>query len=287
MNPSRTVIIAVAGVAAVLLALLVHALVSKPKAPPPAAAAVQEAPMTRVLTAKVALAPGDRLSADNMAWQPWPATTVNAAYITDGVTAAAKPAGAEGAVRQASTAMQDMASGGGPRLQAMIGSIVRDTIFAGEPITSTKVVRAGDSGYMAVRLPEGMRAFSIPVSVESGAGGFIQPGDRVDIMASHPDTSKNNGGMIAEQVLGNIQVLAVDQRTDTPKGATAAPLATLTLEVPEADVETLVRAKTAGQLMMALRSYADIGGGPSRSAGANHQVRIFRGGAPAETVTAQ
>ena len=289
MNPSRTVIVAIAAVAAVVLAFLVHALVSKPKAPPVAAGASQAAPsMTRVLTAKVDLAVGDRLSPDNMAWQPWPATTVNVAYITDGASAVPKPTGAEAAVRNASTAVNDIATGGGAKMQSMVGAIVREPIFAGEPITSMKVVRSGDSGYMAVRLPAGMRAMSIPVTIESGAGGFIQPGDRVDIMSSHADTAKNGaGGMVAELVLGNIKVLAVDQHTDTPKGSTSLPGATLTLEVPAQDIQTLVRAKAAGALMMALRSYADIGGGATGSGGPNHSVRIFRGGAPAETVTAQ
>jgi pilus assembly protein CpaB len=290
MNPSRIAIVVLAGVAALVLAFLVHGMMGK-KAPTVVAATPSAGPlMTRVLTAKVDLAVGDRLSPDNMAWQPWPVGTANAAYVTDGSSAAAKPAGAEGAVKQASTMVGDIANGGGPKLQALVGAIVREPIFAGEPITSKKIVRSGDTGYLAVRLPQGMRAVSIPVTIDSGAGGFIEPGDRVDVMTAHADTSKGGSGvMVAETVLANVQVLAVDQRVDTPKNTTSLPAAsTLTLEVPAGDVDALVRARGGGTLMMALRSYADIGGGPGAGvAGPAHTVRVFRGGAAVEEVAAR
>jgi pilus assembly protein CpaB len=293
MNPSRIVIILLAGVAALVLAFLVHGMMGK-KAPAVVAATPVAGPlMTRVLAAKVDLAVGDRLTPNNMAWQPWPVGTVNAAYVTDGSSAAAKPQGADGAVKQASTVVNDIANGGGPKLQALVGAIVREPIFAGEPITSKKIVRSGDTGYLAVRLPQGMRALSIPVTIDSSAGGFIEPGDRVDVMTAHADQSKGGGagGMVAETVLSNVQVLAVDQRVDTPKNTTSMPAAaTLTLEVPAGDVDALVRARTGGTLMMALRSYADIGGGPGAGAGVGgpaHSVRVFKGGAAVEVVAAR
>jgi pilus assembly protein CpaB len=289
MNPARIAIIGVAIVAALFLALIVHA-VSKPKAPTVIEHVDAQAapPMIRVLTAKTDMAVGDRLSAENIVWQPWPAATLNPAYITDGAAAQPKPQGAAATVSQAKTTVTDIATGGGPKLQAMIGDIVKESLYAGEPITDKKIVRAGDSSYMAVRLPEGMLAMSVPVSLENGAGGFIQPGDRIDVLSSHPDASKNGGGgMITETVLSNVQVLAVDQRTDQPKaGATAAAAGTLTLEVPAYEAETVARAKTAGGLIMALRSYADTGGGP-RGPSDGHAVRIFKGGAPAELVVSR
>ncbi|HEX3406123.1 MAG TPA: Flp pilus assembly protein CpaB, partial [Caulobacteraceae bacterium] len=185
MTPARIMIIVVALVASVGLALFVHGIFARPRAPAPAviAAAPPTPPMTRVLVAKVDLNVGDRLSPDNMSWQAWPAATMNASYITDGVVSAAPPNAAAQAVRQATRTVSDMTSGGGPKLQAMAGAIVRDPIYAGEPITSKKIVRSGDTSYMAVRLPAGMVAMSLPINVESAAGGFINPGDRVDILS--------------------------------------------------------------------------------------------------------
>ena len=289
MTPARIAILVVALVASVGLALLVHGMFSKPK---PAAPVVVDAgpAMTRVLVAKTDLGVGDRLSPDNMSWQPWPAATLNVAYITDGQTIEAPKAGAEAAVSQAKSTVTDIATGGGPKLQSMIGSVVREAIYAGEPITSSKVIRSGDSSYMAVRLPAGMRAMALPLSLESGAGGFIEPGDHVDILSTHADASKsvNGGGMVTETILSNALVLAIDQHTDSPKtGATIAG-ATITVEVPIVDASSVAKARTQGGLTLALRSYADIGG-HTQGAGLDdgHGIRIFKGGSSAETVSAQ
>lgn len=292
MNPARIAIILVAGVAAICLALIVRNIAAKP---PPAAAPVIAAqapvqPMTRVLVAKVDLGVGQRLSQDNMAWQAWPAATVNVAYVTDGVVSTAAPTPAVGAINKAKTTVSDMATGGGPKMQALTGAIVREAIYAGEPITASKIVRSGDSSYMAVRLPEGTRAVSLPLTVESGAGGFIEPGDRIDLLSTHNDPSHTGGGsaLVTETILANVLVLAIDQHTDTPKAGQAQPGATITLEVPDFAVPNVARARTQGGLTMALRSYADIAGrtsGPSANDG--RTVRLFKGGGSAELVTTQ
>ncbi|HUZ13279.1 MAG TPA: Flp pilus assembly protein CpaB [Caulobacteraceae bacterium] len=291
MNPARIAIILVAGVAAIALALVVRNMAAGPRTPAPVEhlASLPAQPMTRVLTARTDLAVGDRLSTDDMAWQPWPLANLNGAYISDGQTLEPQSAGAAAAISRIGGKLTDIATAGGPKLQAMVGAIVRDPIYAGEPITAAKIVRGGDSGYMAVRLPPGMRAMSLPVSVDSGAGGFIEPGDRIDVLATHPDTSKSGqGGMITETVLSNVQVLAVDQHTNAVKGGTSLIGATLTLEVPAASADSLARAKAQGNLVMALRSYADIGGGPhGLGSGPAGAIRVFKGGAAAETVTAR
>jgi pilus assembly protein CpaB len=290
MNPVRIVIIVVAGVLAIGLALFVRNVVARPKAPPAAVAQAAAAPpMARVLVAKTDLAVGDTLSPDNMTWQDWPATTLNPAYITDGGAPAPPPAGAQAALTNASRTVTDIASNGGPKLQAMVGGIVREEIAAGEPITAKKIVRSGDSSYMAVRLPPGTRAVSLPLTIESGAGGFIQPGDRVDILSTHADASKTGGGgMVTETVLANVPVLAIDQKTDSVRGGTSMPGAVITVQVPAANVATVARARAEGGLMLALRSYADLSGatvGPG--AADTHTVRVFKGAGSAELVTAQ
>ena len=289
MTPARIVILIVALVAAVGLALLVHGMFAQPKAPPATAVAAAPPPvMTRVLVAKTDLAVGDRLSDANMSWQGWPTATLNTAYITDGDTTAAK-APVDAVMQKASKTVGDIATGGGPKMRAMIGDVVRQPIYAGQPITAKEIVRSGDTSYMAVRLPQGMRAISLPLSLESGAGGFIEPGDRVDVLSTHqdPNENSNSGGMVTETVLSNALVLAIDQKTDAAK-TTSINGATITLEVPDVNANGIAKARTQGGLTIALRSYADIGGqtgGPSADNG--HTVKLFKGGAPAEVVTAQ
>ena len=167
-----------------------------------------------------------------MTWQSWPAATLNASYITDGVVSADVQGAADHRGAPGHATVTDMTTGGGPKLQAMSGAIVREPIFAGEPITAAKIIRSGDTSYMAVRLPAGMLAMSLPINVESAAGGFIQPGDRVDVMSTHADASKNGGGMVTETVLANALVLAIDQHTEQPKAGASLIGATVTIEVP-------------------------------------------------------
>lgn len=289
MTPARIAIVLVALVASVVLALFVHGLFARPK--PEAAPVIAAAPppaMLRVLVAKTDLGVGDRLSADNITWQSWPVTTLNAAYITDGAPAATSQGVAQTTLHKAAVAVGDMTNGGGPKLQAMIGAIVREPIYAGQPITAKIIIRSGDSSYMAVRLPSGMRAIALPISVESAAGGFIQPGDHIDVLSTHADTAKSSGGgMITETVLSNALVLAVDQHTDSPKTGAIVLGTTVTLEVPESSASAIARARTQGGLTMALRSYSDMGG---RTAGGtadnSHSIRIFKGGTAAEVVSA-
>src|SRR5579859_7333472 len=102
MNPARIAIILVAGVAAIALALVVRNMASKPNTGTVIqhASATLAPPMTRVLVAKMDLAVGDRLNADNMAWQTWPAATLNPAYVTDGSLIAPQPTGAFGVIKE-------------------------------------------------------------------------------------------------------------------------------------------------------------------------------------------
>ena len=65
------------------------------------------------------------------------------------------------------------------------GAITRAPFTAGEPIREAKLIRTnGAAGYMAAILPSGMRAVSTEISPETGAGGFILPNDRVDVILS-------------------------------------------------------------------------------------------------------
>ncbi len=282
MNPVRIAILVVAAIAAVMVALLLRNVSAKPKAPPTPMAAEQPHFTTRVLVAQHDLAVGVRLSNQDMTWQPWPTDSVNSAYITDGVKAPPKPTGAAGAARDAETVTKDVISGGGPAMQALVGAVVRSEIAKSEPIVGGKLVRAGDGGYMSVVLTPGMRAMAVPVSAESAAGGFIQPGDRVDVMQSYADQARKTGGSgyVNQIVVSNARVLAVDQTTDPPKNGRSTVAATITLEVPADAAPLITEAKARGNIMLALRSYADMAGRPQHEdlATAGAGVRLIRGG---------
>ena len=293
------IVLGIATVGAIALMLVVGAL-TRHKTPPPqtAAVAAPAQPMARVMVAKHDLPVGTRLGPNDLAWQDWPANAINAAFITDGQGARTQPADttAQLAVQANQTvhAAAAAVTGGDQPMQQLYGSIVREAILANEPITNAKLVRAGDSGYMAVVLQPGMRAVSVPVNVNTAAGGFIMPGDHVDVVSSHAvDASSNGGhaGVVAETVLRNVRVLAIDQNSQAPKSGQQTQVgATATLEVTAADTDVLARAKAQGEIILALRPYTDAGGPSSRGGNDDQnagQVRIFRPGQPAEVVAIQ
>ena len=299
MKPARIVVICIAAVSAIGLALVVRAMGSSSNQPaaPAAAAQVEVRPMAKVLVAAKDLEPGKRLVEGDLAWKDWPVDEVNPVFITDGSTPVpAKPV-AETPTEKASNAVESVAkaanelSGTGAKAD-YIGSVVREPILAGEPIVARKIVRAGDSGYLAAYLEPGMRAMAIAVTVESAAGGFILPGDRVDVVLT-AETNRNGAveGATSSKfasgvVLQNIKVLAIDQSTRAGDDEQAVVGATATLEVRPQDSVLLAQAKSEGELSLSLRSYADTAGPsgatrrPSAAAAQPRAVRIYRGGAP-------
>lgn len=299
MKPARIIVICVAAVAAIGLALVVRAMGSPSSTPTAvaAAAAVPTRPMARVLVAAKDLQPGQRLAESDLAWKDWPVDEVNPAFITDGSTPLAPVeavAAPEGAVASVTRAASNLAAGGAKA--DYVGSVVREPILAGEPIIGRKIVRAGDSGYMAAYLEPGMRAMAIRVTVETAAGGFILPGDRVDVLLTRETNLGNMGAQEGDRskfasstVMQNVKVLAIDQSTRAGDDEQAVIGATATLEVGPRDAEALALAKSEGELSLVLRSYADTGGPSGRVAPVARQssaVRVYRGGAP-EVVVVQ
>ncbi len=307
MKPARIAVICVAALAAIGLAFVVRAMGSSgaPVAVATAGAAPDAKPMAKVLVAARDLKPGQRLADADLAWKDWPVDEVNPAFITDGSVPikappttdeakaaaaaiadkpAAKPAVA-GAVATVTRAANNLATSGGKA--DFFGSVVREPILAGEPIVPRKIVRAGDSGYLAAYLEPGMRAMAVSVTVETAAGGFILPGDRVDVLLSQERPAGDGSSQVkysSSTVMQNLKVLAIDQSTRAGDDEQAVVGATATLEVGPADAEALALAKAEGNLSLVLRSYADTAGPSGRVARAakpqSTSVRVYRGGAP-------
>ena len=302
MKPARIIVIAVAAVSAIGLALVVRAMGSGDgEAVNAAAAAPAEAPMTQVLVAARDLEIGDRIENGDMEWRAFPAEAVNGAWIVEGAASVPTPARAgeegeedkedeESAEDGTATAEVQRAAerltGGGVREQ-VVGAVVRERILAGEPIVASKLVRAGQSGFLAVVLAPGMRAMSLPVTQETGAGGFILPGDRVDVIMSRRAEESIDGrdGDVTATVLRNIRVLAIGETTEVSDEQNVAG-SNATLEVGPREAEVLAFAQAQGDLYLVLRSYADaqdptgaaINPTTRADSGGPQTVRVFRNG---------
>ncbi len=311
MKPARIIVIAVAAVSAIGLALVVRAMGSGDgEAVNAAAAAPAEAPMSQVLVASRDLEIGDRIEQSDMQWRAFPAEAVNAAWIVEGAASVPTPArggedgeeeageedrasGSGGATAEVQRAAERL-TGGGVREQ-VVGAVVRERILAGEPIVASKLVRAGQSGFLAVVLTPGMRAMSLPVSQETGAGGFILPGDRVDVIMSRRAEESIDGreGYVTATVLRNIRVLAIGETTEAGDSQNVSG-SNATLEVGPREAEVLAFAQAQGDLYLVLRSYADaqeasgaaISPTTRAESGGPQTVRVFRNGEVTEVPVA-
>lgn len=295
MKASRFVVIGVAAVAALMLALVVRGMIGGNGSSNANASqkVTVEAPEVKVLVAARHLKVGERIAEADLAWKAWPEDGITEAYFTDRPITPVAPAEAKsaedkalakdvknGAAKVADAA--DKALNPTRGMDAVLGGVVREEILPNEPVIARKVVRADAGGFMAVMLAPGMRAMAVPVTVESTAGGFILPGDRVDIVVSAEVQNNGQTSHVAKPVLRNVKVLAVDQTVEAKSDQPSVIGATATLEVRPEEGEALAQAKAQGPLSLMLRSYADVGGpsgrvGPS-SAGAGNKVVVYRNG---------
>jgi pilus assembly protein CpaB len=230
MNTQRLIVLGIAFVAAGGAAFMARGLLGG-GTPNAAALPGPQVPMSDVLVAGSALQPGQELTASDVRWQKWPTAAVDHDFITH-------------------AAMPDLETG-------LSGTVLRAPLIAGQPLSSSELVHANAAGFMAAMLNPGMRAVSIPITTEAGAGGFILPNDRVDIIMTRK-ANDNSGTVLVKTVLRNIRVLAVDQTFKQDKGQKDLPSAkSATLELAPRQAETVAKAQAEGVLSLALRALGD------------------------------
>jgi pilus assembly protein CpaB len=204
------------------------------QAPPPAAPVVQLETVD-VLVAKADINLGQTAKPEDLVWQTWPKGAASGSFITRNSRPEA--------------------------ITQIAGSIARTPIMAGEPIREQKLVKADGSGFMAAILPTGMRAISTEITAETGAGGFILPNDRVDVILTrrqkNADRPNQPDIVEARVILPSIRVLAIDQAPKEKDGQNAVLGKTVTLELKPEQIPLLAAARQAGTLSLALRSIAD------------------------------
>lgn len=155
-----------------------------------------------------------------------------------------------------------------------VNALARVPLVEGETLTRDKVIMAGDSGIMAALLKPGMRAVTTRISVDTAAGGFIQPGDKVDVilreslqvrrnntaLTTQRTTIERNNVFIARTLFENVKVLAIDQTFSTSADTGAAiPGSTATFELSPADAELLQESEGYGDLFLTLRGVRGSG----------------------------
>ena len=194
----------------------------------------------KVLVAKANLPAGTLIKEEDVEWQKWPEDGINAAYLVEG---------------QADTS-------------SVAGAVVRRGIAAGGPITETMIARPGDRGFLAAVLAPGMRAMSIDIDDQTSISGLLFPGDHVDLMLllQMPELEGVDGEdvvgpdsfepHVAETILEDIRVIAIDRIINDIEGQEAQKLSTVTVELTPKQVEMVHAVRDIGDLALSLRGLA-------------------------------
>jgi pilus assembly protein CpaB len=258
MDVKKIALLVGALLVAAVTAIMAKNMFTGASAPSAEAAAVPAGP--KILVSRKALPVGTIVDAESFTYQPWPKDLVQNAYYQEGQPDS--------------------------NMQSLLGTVVRQPITAGQPLTRGSLVGPNDRGFLAAALGPGMRAVTVPVSTIGGVAGFVFPGDRVDVVLTQEVTGGGEGPplKVSETVIRNIRVLATDQRTDT-KGEDGKPVVktfnNVTMEATPRIAEKIAVAQTLGTLSLSLRSLSDTTVELERAVAAG-DIKLPKGVSPAE-----
>lgn len=234
MNPRGLILLALAAIGVVVVVMLTRSFLSSAQNNAQTAQATS-APKTaavQVLVAKRDLHVGTILSPEDLEWAAWPKEGIKESFFSKKTD----------------------------KRSDVTGQVVRLPLALGEPVTKSSVVKQGERGFLAAILTPGMRAVSVKLSPTSGIGGFVFPGDRVDVLLTHTiSKSRTENFPVTETVFKNVRVLAVDQKSVADDKVKISK--TATLEVTPKMAEKVAMLGSIGQLSLSLRSLTDSGDG--------------------------
>ena len=193
-----------------------------------------------VLVADIDLPAGTVIESTILDWQPWPDDSLGDGYVVY---------------------REDDDDDQSDLEEPYYEMIVRRSILAGEPITEAKLFTRQGASFLSGMLTPGMRAVAIKVQDVSGVGGFIMPGDRVDVIVSLKwkiDQDARNSGApfteyTSETIVQNARVMGIDQAFND-FDETVVKASAITLEVTPKQAEIIAIAQNRGNLSLALRS---------------------------------
>ena len=142
-------------------------------------------------------------------------------------------------------------------ISAIKGRIAKSTLQPEEVITETRLVGQGASGGLPVVIPPNHRAITIKVNEVIGIGGFINPGDRVDIISI---INKSEEQTLSKTILQNVLILAVGDKILDPNIVSDPQpkiVSQITVAISPKDSEKLSLAASTGQLQLALRPFGE------------------------------
>ena len=129
------------------------------------------------------------------------------------------------------------------KTEDIVGKRANGKILAGEIILKGIVGSADEVGAsLSKQVTTGMRAMTVNVDAYSGVGGYIEEGDRVDVL------SYNDGKSTV--VLQDVQVMKLGEKSSSDDGTTYTGV---TLLVPKDNCTDVLKAQKGGSIYLVLR----------------------------------
>jgi pilus assembly protein CpaB len=138
------------------------------------------------------------------------------------------------------------------------------SLAANEPVLSDKLSGGHSKANLSGTIAPGMRAISIRSSDVAGVGGFVLPGDRVDILMTRSIGSGDSTSSVTQILAENATVLGVDQTSDLEADKPIVAKA-VTVEVTPAQAQAISLGQTVGQISLSLRQIADNAPVPNKA----------------------
>jgi pilus assembly protein CpaB len=154
--------------------------------------------------------------------------------------------------------------------EVVVGRTPRAKILPNEPVRRERLASANAGVGLNALIRKGMRAMTVQVDLQSGVGGFIQPGNYVDVIVTiRPDDQRGRSKWATETILIGIPVLTVTsterarpKKTEDGKAERRAPVRrqkpSVTLELSPEQAEKLALAVSKGDIHLVLRGDLDI-----------------------------
>ncbi|MBI4797735.1 MAG: Flp pilus assembly protein CpaB [Desulfarculus sp.] len=190
-------------------------------------AAATKVATSPILVAGADLSAGQRLEAQHLVIQQWPAGTLPANHLS--------------------------------RPEQALGRVVKGALVKGEVILAAKLLPEGLAGGLSAVVPEGYRAMTVHVDEVIGVGGFLQPGDRVDVLVTFAKGPFSNDPA-TRVLLQDVPVLTVGEKAqEEPEGSKMKrqKATVVALQLRPEQGERLALAANEGKVILALRNQGD------------------------------
>jgi pilus assembly protein CpaB len=210
---------------------------------PPAPAAQQAKKVegtTQVVVAAVALEMGQKIEPVLLRTVPWPTESLPVGTFND-INGLLAPVNSQPG-----------------------GRVTMRAIAAGEPILADRISGPGGRMSLSGVLGEGMRAVTIRSNDIAGVGGFVLPGDRVDVEVTRSVTNGDASAMVSNVIAQNLRVLGVDQVADEDAQKPVVVKA-VTVEATTEESRRIMLAQQVGQVSLSLRNISDNAAGEWRT----------------------